>query len=60
MKDADRCAYLDGAGRRCLLPKGHRGPHDPSLTPWAGVLDLRSKQRMQAIRDGALALKGGS
>lgn len=39
-----RCAMLvDGC--RCLLDDGHAGLHDPSYTPWSGVVNLRRRRR---------------
>ena len=52
MTPAERCAFLDADGCRCLLRSGHRGPHDPSYTAWAEIVELRKERRLEEIRGG--------
>lgn len=43
-QEAARCAWLDSDGCRCLARAGHRGPHDPSYTPYSEGLGARFRR----------------
>lgn len=44
--DEDRCTFMDD-GCRCLRPRHHQGPHDPALTLWSDVLEVRRQREVR-------------